>query len=711
MSAAQQGPKDRAPSRVGQVLRGKWRLDELLAVGGMASVYAATHRNGKRGAVKLLHYELSLNEESRTRFLREGYVANKVDHEGAVSVLDDDICDDGTVFLVMELLEGHTIDALLRARNTRTFALGETLRVTDRLLDVLAAAHEKGVVHRDIKPENVFITKQGKLKVLDFGIARLREAAAGAGVTRAGDLLGTPSFMSPEQALGNMDMVDGRSDIWSVGATMFRLITGRPVHNADSVNRVLLAAMTMPAPPIGRVLPGVPPPLAAIVDRALAFEQNSRWPDTRSMRAAVRSFAEAMSLRMEGPVLDTVEEARARHATLPLDTPAPQQRAPAPLPAAGRPAYTPPAQGVHTPPSQHAYTPPAQGVHMPPSQHAPTVPPPGGPAAPVPFAPSPPPPAAPSFAAPPPPVAADTGMSMSALMADADDGESDALTNVRETVPFVTGSTFGATGQAPAAPQTPAPTSEPRAPTFGPSPGAPPPAAASPTPSFGLPSGERPTVAISQTPSVHSAVSQTPSFGGAVSQTPSFGGAASQTPSFNGAASQTPSYGAGAPGDRPITLAPSLTPSFLTASPVSRDPTFGPAPRSTRVAPFVVLGAVAVLGGLAAIVLVGSRSGSASADASAPAAVTASAAPTSTPTAPAATDTPPPATAEPPPPPPATAEPTAQPPATTPPAPSATPAKTAAPSAKPTSAPTSKPTATSTPSRPPKGDPFSSRKW
>jgi serine/threonine protein kinase len=271
MNASPEGTKDRANARVGQVLRGKWRLDELLAVGGMASVFAATHRNGKRGAVKLLHYELSLNDESRTRFLREGYVANKVDHEGAVSVLDDDICEDGTVFLVMELLDGLTVDSLLRTRNTKTFGLGETLRVADRLLDVLIAAHAKGVVHRDIKPENLFITKKGVLKVLDFGIARLREAAASAGHTRAGDLLGTPNFMPPEQALGNTEQVDARSDLWSVGATIFRLLTGRPVHHAESINRVLLAAMTVPAQPIRRVLPTVPAQLAMIVDRALSF--------------------------------------------------------------------------------------------------------------------------------------------------------------------------------------------------------------------------------------------------------------------------------------------------------------------------------------------------------------------------------------------------------------------------------------------------------
>ncbi|MEZ4309611.1 MAG: protein kinase [Polyangiaceae bacterium] len=235
MTAPHNGPRDRAPARVGQVLRGKWHLDELLAVGGMASVFAATHRNGKRGAVKLLHYELSLHEESRSRFLREGYVANKVDHEGAVSVLDDDVCDDGTVFLVMELLDGQTVDAMLRGRSGRSFGLGETLRVADQLLDVLAAAHEKGVVHRDIKPENLFVTQAGKLKVLDFGIARLRESAATASTTRAGDLLGAPSPVPPERALGNLEIVDARSDLWAAGAAMFRLLTGRPVHHAESI--------------------------------------------------------------------------------------------------------------------------------------------------------------------------------------------------------------------------------------------------------------------------------------------------------------------------------------------------------------------------------------------------------------------------------------------------------------------------------------------
>src|SRR5262249_54182358 len=149
------GPDDslltRARARIGKVLRDKWRLERLLGVGGMACVYAATHRNGKRGAVKILHAELALDAETRTRFLREGYVANKVDHPGAVSVLDDDTTDDGAVFLVMELLEGQAVDARAASRPGSRLETAEVIAIAEQLLDVLAAAHDKGIVHRDLK--------------------------------------------------------------------------------------------------------------------------------------------------------------------------------------------------------------------------------------------------------------------------------------------------------------------------------------------------------------------------------------------------------------------------------------------------------------------------------------------------------------------------------------------------------------------------------
>jgi serine/threonine-protein kinase len=268
-------------------LHDKWHLDVLLGVGGMASVYAATHRNGSRAAVKLLHEELSINPEIRERFLREGYLANAVGHEGAVRVIDDDTTEEGSLFLVTELLDGETLEAR-RMRYGGRLDEDEVLSVVDQLLDVLVAAHQKGVVHRDLKPENVFLTRAGQVKVLDFGIARLRELSKPDTSTRAGESMGTPAYMAPEQARGLWDEVDGRSDLWAVGATMFCLLSGRLVHQARTVNEQLLSAMTRPAPPLRSVAPDVSVLVANVVDRALSFNKAMRWPDATRMQESVR---------------------------------------------------------------------------------------------------------------------------------------------------------------------------------------------------------------------------------------------------------------------------------------------------------------------------------------------------------------------------------------------------------------------------------------
>ncbi len=288
-------PPPLARAKVGQTLRAKWHLDSLIGAGGMATVYAATHRNGKRGAVKILHHELSADGNARTRFLQEGYAANKVEHPGAVSVLDDDVDDDGCVFLVMELLDGESADARARQRPGERLEIAEVAQLGDQLLDVLAAAHDKGIVHRDIKPENIFLTRDGGLKVLDFGIARVREVSgtASAKLTADGGPMGTPAFMPPEQALGNWKEVGPRTDIWAVGATMFTLLSGRCVHAAETLNQLLLAAMTKPAPPIASLVPGVPRALAEVIDRSLAFNAARRWPDARAMQQALRAIPRA----------------------------------------------------------------------------------------------------------------------------------------------------------------------------------------------------------------------------------------------------------------------------------------------------------------------------------------------------------------------------------------------------------------------------------
>jgi serine/threonine protein kinase len=295
LSASDDPQTAHAQARLGMTLQDKWKLEALLGVGGMAAVYAATHRNGKRVAVKMLHGELSHDEEVKRRFLQEGYAANTIQHDGAVSVLDDDVAPDGSAFIVMELLEGETLEQRWE-RNGKHLLPREVLAIAEQLLDVLAAAHAKNVVHRDIKPENLFLTKNGVVKVLDFGIARVLEArqARSSTSTRAGMVMGTPAFMAPEQALAHWDKVDGRTDLWAVGATMFTLLVGRHVHEGEGGNEQLIRAATQAPPSIATIARGLPPSVVHIVDRAIAFEQEARWPDASAMQLAVHEALETM---------------------------------------------------------------------------------------------------------------------------------------------------------------------------------------------------------------------------------------------------------------------------------------------------------------------------------------------------------------------------------------------------------------------------------
>jgi eukaryotic-like serine/threonine-protein kinase len=282
-----------AEGRVGLVLCGKYLLERLVGVGGTAAVYAGRHVGvGSRVAVKVLHPHMSLNADIHARFLREGVVANQVDDPGAVRVLDKDTADDGSAFLVMELLEGENLESLSRAQGGRLppRVVAELAR---QLLGVLVAAHEKGIVHRDIKPENLFLTRDGTLKVLDFGIARLEGALGLAAATRTGRTMGTPAFMAPEQALGDQRAIDARTDLWAVGATMFTLLAGQFVHEGDRPEALLVHSGSRPARPLESVAPEVPGPLANVVDRALAFDRQARWASAREMLAALDAAAEA----------------------------------------------------------------------------------------------------------------------------------------------------------------------------------------------------------------------------------------------------------------------------------------------------------------------------------------------------------------------------------------------------------------------------------
>lgn len=282
-------PEIDAPARVGQVLRDKYTLERVLGVGGMAAVYAASHRNGRKVAIKILHRELSVSKEVRERFLREGQAANAVGHPGAVAVLDDDVSEDGAAFLVMELLDGGSAEELAERRGG-TLPLSDVCAIGEQLLDVLDAAHRNGIVHRDIKPANLFITRHGRVKVLDFGIAKLRQTSA-AHATQTGIMLGTPAFMAPEQALGRVTDIDARTDIWAVGSTLFALASGRSVHEAPTAQETVIWAATKPAPSFASVMSSASPDLVNVIDRALSFERDKRWPSAAAMREAFLSAA------------------------------------------------------------------------------------------------------------------------------------------------------------------------------------------------------------------------------------------------------------------------------------------------------------------------------------------------------------------------------------------------------------------------------------
>lgn len=284
---------EKADRRVGSVISGKWRVESLLGSGSMAAVYAATHRNGARAALKILHPALCVDPNVCERFLGEGYLANSIQHRGVVRVLDDGVTDDGCVYLVMDLLEGDTLEGR-RQRRGGKLPLGEILGLGDQLMDALVAVHAAGIIHRDLKPQNVFVTNQKEVKLLDFGVARVFDRQSASKLSVFGLVLGTPSFMPPEQALGSRDKVDERSDIWALGATLFTCLSGETVHTGPNVQAKLLAAATVKPRSLRAVAPELPPSIISIIDRSLEFKKEDRWESVAAMRAALTDARTAL---------------------------------------------------------------------------------------------------------------------------------------------------------------------------------------------------------------------------------------------------------------------------------------------------------------------------------------------------------------------------------------------------------------------------------
>jgi len=275
----------------GAILSGKYRIDGVLGEGGMAVVYAVTHlRNTARLAVKVLHADSVLKGHVRARFVREGKVANSVNHPGAVQMIDDGVAEDGSPYLVMEHLNGVSVADI----GSRAIALSAALNIAYQVLDVLRAAHENGIIHRDIKPANLFVLRNGRIKVLDFGISRLHDGADPFDSVASGSVMGTPFFMAPEQARADAGEVDARTDLFAVGATLFTLISGQYLYTGDDARQVMIQAATQPARSLASVASGTPQAVIELVAKAVAYDLAARWESAEAMQAAVSELHEAL---------------------------------------------------------------------------------------------------------------------------------------------------------------------------------------------------------------------------------------------------------------------------------------------------------------------------------------------------------------------------------------------------------------------------------
>lgn len=273
---------------MGTVLEGAYRIEGLLGKGGMGAVYTATHiRLSKRVAVKVMARELADNPEALLRFHREAVVTSGLGHPHIVQVFDFSSMPTGEPFLVMEFLEGEDLDQ--RLRRDRRLSPTSTLRIIKQVASALAATHAKKIVHRDLKPANIYLLAAAEeadfVKVLDFGISKVR--AATTKLTRAESVMGTPDYMSPEQALGAIDEIDERTDQWALACITWECLSGRAPFIGENVPSLLFQVVHEQPPPLAPKVPGLSPEVEEVLLRALSKKKADRFPSVSAFAAAI----------------------------------------------------------------------------------------------------------------------------------------------------------------------------------------------------------------------------------------------------------------------------------------------------------------------------------------------------------------------------------------------------------------------------------------
>ena len=287
---------------IGSVL-GSYTIVDRLGEGGMGVVYAAEHALlGRRAAIKVLLPDLSRRAEVVERFFNEARAMTSIGDAGVVQVFDFGHAPDGCAYIVMELLDGESLDD--RLRRTGPLPARIALRIARQIATSLAAAHARGIIHRDLKPENIFLVRDAEAmdgerpKILDFGIAKLSEDN-NRSKTRTGTFLGTPLYMSPEQCRGAGE-VDARSDVYALGCVLFHLVAGRPPFDGAGVGEIVASHLREPAPAPSQVLPGVPASVDAVVARCLAKSPDERFASMSELAQALAAVQARLSAGLTG---------------------------------------------------------------------------------------------------------------------------------------------------------------------------------------------------------------------------------------------------------------------------------------------------------------------------------------------------------------------------------------------------------------------------
>jgi serine/threonine protein kinase len=292
--------EDNSPVHQGQLIAGRYRVEDVLGRGGMGVVFSAMHLQlERRVAIKFLRSQALDHPDVVERFAREARAAAKIRSEHVARVLDVGTLENGAPFMVMEYLAGRDLSSLVRAKGP--LPIDDVIDYVLQAAEAIAEAHSLGIVHRDLKPANLFLIEgegvgSGLVKVLDFGISKSAQANVDGSMTQSAAILGSPFYMSPEQMLSSRD-VDPRTDIWSIGVIMYELLTAKLPFEGETLTQLCVAIAQQSAPSVRSIRPEVPAGLGAVVECCLERDRSRRFGSVYDLAVALGAFAQPRSLR------------------------------------------------------------------------------------------------------------------------------------------------------------------------------------------------------------------------------------------------------------------------------------------------------------------------------------------------------------------------------------------------------------------------------